>query len=438
MKKLLLAAILTSFSGLVWSGQAIYTPGTMATTGNTSIGLHLLSVTHNPAAGQLVLKPKDNFRMGYLSSAGFALEYGDVGNFSDELNDLTDLLDDGNVTLDEANSTLTRFNNVIADLAESGYIKGSGDLSIPGFPMVFHSETLGGNVALEGEVNLQFKGSVLASNSDVCGNLLCLDVNFGTYDTKTSLYLKGAQLSRFAVGYSRPVWSSEHGKLLGGVKLQAYNMQLSKQVISLNTLDGEDVSDVIQDDYKNNQVSTTAVGLDAGLIWVAPRYQVGVTLANINEPSFKFGAVGTDCSSLTGDSANNCFVASDFANSGLIDATESHVMSALTTLEGAFAITPRWYLAGSYDLSKYNDPVGDTLQMASIATSYEPATWWIPGWRLGYRANLAGEKVDAVTAGLTLFSFINADVSVGLTNTEVDGDSYPRALSFNIGFEQSF
>lgn len=438
MKKLLWVAALVSLSSLAWSGQAIYTPGTMATTGNTSLGLHLLSVTHNPAAGQLVLKDGDHFRMGFLSSAGLSLEYGDVGNFSDELNDLVDLLDAGNVTLDQANDTLTRFNGVISDLAQSGYVKGSSDLFVPGLPMVFHSDTLGGNISLEAELNGEFKGSVLSSNSDLCGNLLCLDTALGNYDTKTSLYLKGAQLTRLAVGYSRPLLTRDQGKLLGGLKLNSYSMKLSKQVIALTTLNGKDVGDVIKDDYKNNQVSSSAVGVDAGLIWVAPRYQVGLTLANINEPSFKFGEVGANCSDLSGASADNCFIARDFANSGLIDATETHTMAATTTLEGALALTPRWYLAGSYDLTKYNDPVGDTLQMASISTSYEPKSWWIPGLRAGYRANLAGEKVDAVTAGATLFSIINIDLMVGLTNTKVDGNTYPRALGLNIGIEQRF
>ncbi len=439
MKKLLLVTVLAILSSVAWSGQAIYTPGTMATTGNSSIGLHLLSVTHNPAAGELVSKPGEHFRLGYLSSFGLSVEYGDVNNIETEINDLKDLLDESNITLDEADSTLQRFNAVIARLADSGYIKAAADLSVPGFPMVFRSDLLGGSISLELEGDGQLKTSVLTSASDICGDLLCLDLNSGSFDTKTSVYVKGVRALRLGVGYSRSLFAKDYGKLLAGTKLNILSMGLSKQVISLKSLDAnQDVGDVVRDDYSNNQVSSSGLGLDIGFIWVAPRYQLGVTFANLNEPSFDYGAVGQNCASLTGASADNCFVANDFANNGIIDATETYTMGAVTTLDGAFAITPRWYVTGSYDVNEYNDPVGDKVQMASIATTWIPKSRWIPGLRLGYHSNLTGSQLSQASLGTTLFSVLNLDLSVGLDNTKIDDETYPRSLAINMGFEQRY
>ncbi len=75
-----------------------------------------------------------------------------------------------------------------------------------------------------------------------------------------------------------------------------YNLSLSKQVIGLLNIDeGEELGDVISDDYDGNQVSSTAMGIDLGLIWEADNYHLGFTWRNINEPEFDFGTLGEDC-----------------------------------------------------------------------------------------------------------------------------------------------
>lgn len=420
------------------AGQSIYAPGTVSTVGNATVSNHLLSVTHNPAACHQVLKDKDKFRMAYWGSAGLYAEFGAIDNFAEEIDELVELLDENNVSLDEAEDVQNRFNDVLVGLGESGYVKMGWDLTAPGFPMAFKSENLGGNICAELTSDIQVKGSVLDSN-------LSFDVEDAevVYNTQSSLYLKSAIMTRVGFSYSREVFNRDigqwQGKLIAGAKLNFYSMNLSRQVILFESFEDEETSDIISDEYDQNQEQTTAAGLDVGVLWAADRYQLGFTIANLNEPEFDYGDVGANCQDLSGATQiNNCVAALNFSSEGRIATEETHVMSALGTLDGAVAVTPKWFLSGSIDVAAYNDPVGDELQWFTLSTTYFPASRWVPGWRLGYRANLTGEELSSMNFGTTLFGVVNFDLMYGLEKTEVDGTVLPRNFALNFGLEQRF
>jgi len=417
------------------SGQYIYNPGSTATTGYTTLSQHLLSVTHNPAACSKVLKGKDRFRLAYLGNFGFYTELGQVDNFEDEIDELVDILDENTATLDQANELTQRFNAVLVELGESGYIKTSFDISLPAFPMAFRVDSIGGNICLEASANVQTRGSVLDDE---------LDFRYDTtvdFFTESSLYLKSAVQKRFAVSYSRPLiknykkgWLS--GDVIGGVKLTTYQMSLSKQVIPFDSFGDDDISDIISDEYDQNQVDSTSLGLDIGFLWDADRYQVGFTISNFIEPEFDYGTVGSNCDALSGTAQDNCSTAENFVNRGVINGQEVHTMHSVATVDASYAILPNWFVATSYDLVDYNDAVGDELQWFTLATAFMPQSRWIPGFRTGYRKNLSGEELSQLTFGTTLFGVFNFDLLYGLDDIEVDGDTYPRSFAVNLGFEQ--
>ena len=412
-----------------------FAAGTSATMGHSSIGHHLLSVSNNPAAAHLVVAEKDTFRMGFLSSAGVSIEYGDIDNFQDELDDILDLLDEGNVTLQDADSTVDRFNTVLESMGDSGYFRFGGGIRIPGLPVVFRSQLLKGTMTVDASMDFLAKGSVLDSPLSFAFNNANVE-----FQTNSSLYLKGASLLRVGVGYSRPVWAQTkgqfQGQLIAGTRFNVYSMELSKQIIGFETIGDDEVSDIVKDEYDKNQVSSSAVGLDAGVIWQARRYQVGLTLSNLNQPSFEYGSVGINCDTLTAAARDNCFIAQTNVNSGRIKASEEHEMSILGTIDAAFYVMPNWSIATSYDVADYNDPVGDEVQYFSVSTTHTPLSRWIPAWRVGYRANLAGEKLSQLGLGTTLFGIFNLDMAYGLESTSIDGSSAPRSLGFSFGFEQ--
>lgn len=444
MRKWLGVCILASVCN-VQAGQSIYNSGTSATVGKATVGHHINSVTHNPAAGELVLRPGENFRLSYVGSGGFYGEYGDVDNFSDDIDDLIDLFDDIDALgLSSLNDEIAQAEQTIASLLDAGYFKGGGDFPVPAFPMVIRPGFVEGVVVVDADVNFLFNGALIAT-PDLVGNFIQTGVGGGDPSTNTSIYIKGAEIARFGVGYSRPVFKFEQGrffdgKLLAGVRLNFYSIGLSKQIVQIDgDLDSSDeVEDVIEEAYDDNQERTTNAGLDVGVIWQAERFQAGLTWMNINEPEFDYGALGGDCVSLSGSAANDCFLVNEFADAGVLVREESFKMHGLMTVDASFMITPRWYVSTSLDLADYNDPVGDELQYFTVATTHTPRRWAIPAWRVGYRANLAGEELTSLNFGTTLAGVFNLDLVYGLEEAEVDGDTYPRSFGFNIGFEERF
>lgn len=415
------------------AGQYMYHPGSMSTMGNTTLSKHLLSVSHNPAACSKVVRKGDGLRLSYLGNVGGYAELGELDNFEDEVDALVDLLESDNVTLDQASALTERFNNVLEEMGRVGYLKTAWDVSVPGFPLAMHFDQLGGNVCLELSATVQARGSVLDA-----------PLEFDEIDgfaTESSLYLKSAVQTHFSVTYSQPVleyknnWIS--GNLIAGAKFKGYRLALSKQIIPFESFEDSDVSDIVSDEFDQNQETSTTLGVDVGALWDGGRYQLGVTIANLIEPTFDYGTIGTDCQSRS-SGIESCLTAANFISRGALNGSEVHRMEAVMTIDASYAIASNWFVAGSFDLADYNDAVGDELQWMSVATSFMPQTRWIPGVRVGYRENLVGEQLSQITFGSTLFGFMNLDFLYGLEKIEVDGESVTRSMAFNLGFEQKF
>ena len=245
---------------------------------------------------------------------------------------------------------------------------------------------------------------------------------------------------RLGVGYAQPVWAGgegwQSGELIVGGRMDYHRVSLSKQVFLVDDVD--DFGDTLTDGYDANEETSNGVSLSLGAIWRADLYQLGLTLHNINEPEFDYGAVGTNCGGLTGALQNNCFVAQNFASSGRILTNEVHTMHAYMTAEASFWATDNWMIGGSLDLGEHEDFVGDDQQWLSVTALYQSSHWAAPGFRLGFRQNQVGSELSSVSFGATLFRNASFDLEVGLENTEYDGESAPRNFAFNFGFEEHF
>ena len=229
------------------------------------------------------------------------------------------------------------------------------------------------------------------------------------------------------------------GRLLAGVRGNLYNMSLSKQVVGLLSIDENDeLSDVIQDDIDSNKKSSTALGVDLGLIWQAENYHVGFTWRNINEPEFEYGSLGDNCTSKdTSTSMSNCFTALYFAAQDRITLNETYVMTSQASVDAALNTqNKRWRLATSYDIQPMRDPIGDEYQWASVSAAYVSSS--IIGGRLGLSQNQVGSELTMLSAGLSLFGGMNLDVRYSLDQINIDGETVPRAFGINLGFENSF
>lgn len=409
------------------------------TTGQSSNHHSLFSGTNNPAMGDLMIAPDERFRMAYFFSFATSTELGQVDNFVDDIDELIDILEDpANAGDVPVNETLDRFNLVIEQAGEDGYLKTTNGAYLPPFPLYWRPEALPGTLTFELNIEGQINASVLADE-------LIYDDQKETFSTATSAYLKSGLQKKIAVSYSQKIANNLFGtsntQLLLGAKINIYDLELSKQVFQLELLRGRDIEDVIKDEYKNNRIQSTSIGLDFGAVWSAEKYRLGASLTNLNAPSFDYGAIGVNCDQYPdgSDQQSNCYVADYFANvKGEIKTHEKHKKNPVITIDGSYFISSHWLASGAAELSSYDDTVGKENQWISASTSYHSSSPWVPGVRASYRQNLVGSKLSYAGLGFTFGGIVNLDVNFALEDVIVDDEKAPRGIGLALSFEESF
>ncbi|HEY7772479.1 MAG TPA: conjugal transfer protein TraF [Marinagarivorans sp.] len=407
--------------------------------GQSSNHFALFNGINNPAMGELMIAPDERFRLNYFFSLSSSTELGQVDNFVDDIDELIDILDDpNNAQEDGVNETLDRFNRVIKQAGEDGYVKTTIGSYLPPLPLYWRPQFLPGTLMFELNVESQVNLSVLADT-------LIYDEVKTTFTTSTSAYLKSGLQKKIAIGYSQVfgenLWGTSDTQLILGAKFNIYDLELSKQVFQLELLDGQDIEDVIADEYKNNRINSTSIGLDFGAVWTAPRYRLGASLSNLNAPSFDYGAIGVNCDQYPegSDAQSNCYIANYFSTEkGEIKTYETHKKNPVITVDGSYFVLENWLVSGSLNLASYDDPVGQESQWFAASTSYHPTGYWLPGMRATYSKNLAGSKLDYLGLGLTFGKVFNLDFNVALDEIQVDGDKAPRGFGIALSFEEPF
>lgn len=434
--------LLACACALVISGQAgatIVTPGSTVTTGPTSDGHSLYSATFNPAAAALTVDKDEKLRISYLPSISASTELGNVNGFADELDELIDILDDPSLASGSVEETMARFNSVLEKMGDEGYLKTSVQVTAPIFPLYWQPEFLPGTLFSEMSLSTQVKASLLDDE-------LVFKESKQSFETASSAYIKSGIQTQFALGYAQELFDedtfAEHGgHLYAGIRANVYKLELSKQVILLQELDGEGIEDYVGDEYDSNLVSTTNLGIDIGLSWVAPRYRTGLTIKNINAPSFRYGTVGVDCERYTDASLErkNCEAAGYFASQkGDIKTHEKHVKHMTATVDSIYYLHSNWALSGSVDLAAYDDIVGTENQWLTVASAWNTRSYWVPDFRVGYHKNLAGSELTTAAVGFSFFDTVTLDVEMALDDVEADGNKAPRKLGFSLAVEEKF
>ncbi len=410
----------------------------------------------NPASGYLHLRPGAKYRSSLLSIVNLGIEAGPVDSFIDRIEDLEGCLEDvveetcqdanGNVIrgvgdssidLDEAELLKDEFDDLLAQIGRDAYFIFGAQFQLPSTPMLFR--------AFDGVMGIDISGSG-AANVSVLDDPLRYNPITEDIETRTAAYVKTARFLSVALSWSRPVeipleqWVPglyTRGDFYLGGRVSVLNAALAKVVAAVDSEDenGDTAFDRAEDAYEDAEESTTNIALDLGLTWVYKGMSAGLTLRNINAPTFKYGAVGTNCAQVSGRGAlQDCLIAASFADR--IDLREEFEMNPQATIEAAVPLgTPEVMLAASWDMNAANSPVGDQYQWLSLGLSYTPDSRLIPGVRLGYRTNQADRGVSSIGLGLTLFGYFNLDVSQSTDTVEVDGDDIPRAASVSLGFE---
>ena len=457
MNKKLLTLLIAGTSTAAIAGPSQFS-GPLNTLGNISTQQTILSATVNPAAGEFVVEK--SYRWGYMSTFGLGLEVGEVDDLEEGLDELTAELDRLEeeadtfgeiVTLGEVEAVQGQFNDFLIELGQKGSLQFAAQVRAPIFPVAIRSELLKGVLTLDmhltADVGVSFIDSPLVIEAPTFP-----DFNFGL-STNTAIDLSAAIVSAFSVGYSHDLSSSPFlgestmdfmkggDRLLVGAELNIYQVTMTSQLIAIDHEDENDeLGDVISDEFDNNQVESTGFGLDLGVLWVSENFQLGATWKNINEPAFDSSKLGVNCFAISSAvSRRNCEVAAILGAAGRVDLAPEYVMESQLSVEGSISTENKhWNLAGAFDINGVAGPLKDEYQWATASASYFSDSLWIPMARVGFRTNLTGSELSFVSAGITAFGGIHADVSMALDTIAVDGEDQPRAVSLNLGIERRF
>ena len=416
-------------------------PGTVGkgpnvTYGYNSHGVNLHSLSNNPAHGLHVLRDDSTLRMGRAGAFSLGYEMGKVDNFLDRADDVLDNLERENLSVAEGIALANETNDIVELIGQDGYLRINTGLQAPLTPIAFRTAVGTFSVSVEADIEVR---------ANILDDAVTYDAVNQELRSRTSLYLKSATLTQISVGWADELWQQDNQSITVGARARLINGSLSKQVVSLKAAatndDDDDIGDIISDQYDINERSSTNIGIDLGAAWQQDNWRAGLTLKNINEPSFRYGSVGVGCASLSADSNEqaNCLAADFFVQEGRIAANEKWVLASQATVDGSYSFSNGRGLAGfSYDLTDANTPTGDREQMFSLVTGYQLPNVWLPGIRGGYHANQRGSKLSSISLGMTWFNRVTLDALIGLEKVEIDGSSLPRTAALSLGWQSRF
>jgi hypothetical protein len=421
-----------------------------------------MSDINNPAAGALApLKEGSKFRFGVLSSIGVGAEYGAIDNLYDDLDALAADFDLSNAfssitnvndpaAIAEVDTRINDINDLLQNIENDGYGKVFVSGHVPLMPMIIASDTLGGSLTLDLNVSAVARVGAVAdtiqfdlanAQSFITNNLggfnqatfgdITVNVNGNniTYSlTNDSVVrLKAAGVVEAGFGYSRNIYSSNSGNLLAGLRGKYYQVTLAQDVEKVE--DETNTEDLFSDfDYKDGNTDSD-FSVDIGLLWASDHYRIGATVNNINEPEFKYNAIDPAKLSSINDPRIRALLSQEVV----------YIMETQFTIEGAVHTkNQKWVFSAAYDANAIEGPTGDEYQWGTLSAAFITKSWIVPGLRLGYRVNQAGSELSYVTAGLTLFKYLNIDGAYSLDDVVIDGSTLPRSFMFNLGLELSF
>lgn len=427
----------------------------------------LVSDTLNPASGASSLSKEDS-RYGFGVNFGFGYEIGKVDDFLNQLDDTQAELDNQARSLDAAliqqlildgtidpngtpaeiaqdiasylnSTTIATINEQIALLAnKNSYFSAFGSLNVP---ISIAHKAFGGSITFNAGASavsnlVAVDDPIVLAGTDIVvgGTSPNYTIDYTIPDSDTSIFIRGAAVMEISLGYSHTVYMSDAGQLFAGLRGNYYKVGLTRYPKRLVDFASDESSEDAFDDYSDDDYEeSTGFGVDAGVIWASQHYRVGATLNNINKPSFKYNDVDT--------SAYSSQSVIDFINS-----SDTYTMDTQLRLEGAvYTESTNWVLGLAIDANAVEDPLGREYQWASLSAAYATDSWWIPGARVGYRANMAGTKVSSLTAGLTLFKSVSFDMEYSLDSVNVEesdtvpfSGEVPRSFTFNLGLQLLF
>lgn len=447
----------------------VYQPiGSSTVLGNYGNRHALSTALGNPASTYLMANLQ-GFRVSFLGPMAIGFEGGGVSDLNDRVDELVDIFDrdftssiDINAIQIEAqsapdpdafvvdkiaeilgdiNTSLSEADGVVSDISQTTYAKFATTVQAPFLPIIYKTRRRG-VFMLDASASLVGRADILSDNLTLVGveglrsvsstaDLSGVDVSGVDIQSETSLHLKRASDLRFGIGYSEMVSRSPSSALIVGGKLNFHRLALDQKLTVL-TEDG-DSSVSYGDFFLGREGVSSGIGLDLGVVLAARNYQLGASIANVNEPTFDYTVLG-NCTGLAGADLTSCNAAVRFANKGALALADTYTMEAQMTIDAAIKSKDQHFsLTGSYDVNAIADPLGDEYQWATVSLSYFSGNWILPGMRVGLRRNMVGNELNYITAGLTFYRRLDVDLAYAAEN-----DKGNSGLMMSVGYSFTY
>jgi hypothetical protein len=235
------------------------------------------------------------------------------------------------------------------------------------------------------------------------------------------LLIKAAKVSQFSLSYSRNVFQSDSGDLYWGIKPTFYRVGLTH--VSSRIGDITDTEALFNDIKDADFTYENGYDIDLGIVWAAPHYQLGASLASVFEHTYEFPD----------------FDRWRFSSESILsqlDKQGAYTMERQLKLEaGIYTYQRHWSLNVELDANPVSDPMNDDYQWFTLTAGYAADSWWLPSARIGMSRNLAGTGLGYLNAGVTVMKFINIDVATTLDTVTLDGSEIRRGANIRVGVQ---
>lgn len=247
-------------------------------------------------------------------------------------------------------------------------------------------------------------------------------------NSESAMLFSAFQLAEVSLAYSADLnrfFKPQNGQVNAGIRLKAMSGQFNHYGLEFDSfLEDEDgefedrVSDGL-DEVTTFENTESQFGVDLGLQYIAKNYLLGLSLENINSPSFKYNMADADTQA--------------FATAGYLE--DEITFEPKARLEAAtYSKNRRWTLAGFYDLTKTMDITGLETKKAGVSVSYASNRWFLPDLRAGYTNESAGNEMSRIHGGLTI-----GPVSVDVAANSFDfGEDVDNSVAANVSIELTF
>jgi F plasmid transfer operon, TraF, protein len=423
------------------ANSSLFTPGYGLTVGPVFNRNNLSSVGYNPANAIRLVDAEESVRFGLLQ-AGMQYTLGDIDDLQKQVDAIDSAVSAARSQPLTAQDRVAEVNALLPAMSRGArvHLAAGGSLLTP---VLIRSEWLDGVFSVMANAQLQVAGQFQGREAEVASNGSGVPTGL---KTRSGFDVRAVRLTQLSLGFGSDLTrrldiDANRGGLDAGLRLNLYQARLYRQVVGFTDENGNGSGDggsgYSQDSA--DQRDATAVGLDLGVAWTTTHYQVGATLYNIGNPTFRYPDPLLDASA-----------ANRYAAGGLSaeDAQASVALRTHLVIEGSVhSENRRWIGQTSLALNETPDVVGEPQRLATLSISYNAErfdgplgtllNYIVPSVRLGLRKNLAGERLGSTGLGLS-WGIVNLDINQSQQTVSANGSSLPRSAGVSLSVAEKF